>query len=187
MKPESLENLSEEEIAGMASTYQALINNPETRDLALRMTKKVNPALSIPEIELVDRANAAFKKQQEEIDTMKVREAERAAKDLVNTRRAELADQGFTKADITAIEKIMVDEQIPNYQTAANYYKGQQQLAAATSNTGPHNPAGGNWKLPENALAAGKGGKAGLKTFARNEAAAAMAELQAKGGRINIH
>ena len=46
----SLENLSPEARDELAALAQKLADNPETRKDFLRMTKKVNPDLPIPEL-----------------------------------------------------------------------------------------------------------------------------------------
>lgn len=182
---DSLEDYSPEQVAQLAGTYKALLDNPETRELALRMTKKVNPAVSIPEIELKDAAAKAFKAQADRQDALEQQIRERDARDRINAERQALRDQGFSADDIPLIEKIMTDERIPSYATAAKYYKAQQQVAQPTAH-GTQNMGGSRqYSLPSNALDALKAGKGGLKQFGRDQAAAALDEI--RSGQIKLH
>jgi hypothetical protein len=182
---DSLEDFDAAQIAQLAQTYKSLLDNPETRELALRMTKKVNPGVSIPEIDLKDAAAKAFKAQADRQDALEQQIRERDARDRINGERAALREQGFSASDVNAIEKIMTDEHIPSYATASKYYKAQQQVAQPT----PHGAqSGGNartFSLPQTAMDALKGGKNGLRQFGRESAAAALDEI--RSGQIKLH
>ena len=67
---------------------------------------------------------------------------ERDARDSLNERRQSLLKKGFAKdyADIESIEKIMLEKNIPNHETAAEYWKWMQQSAAPTPGTS-YNPS----------------------------------------------
>ena len=58
----SLENLSQEARDELAALAQKLADNPETRKDFLRMTKKVNPDLPIPELEIEDKTTSYIEK-----------------------------------------------------------------------------------------------------------------------------
>lgn len=183
MAGKTLEDMSAEEIAALADMQNQLMNNPETRSTMLRLMKRQNPALAIPEIELADQANHAFKGVNDRLDKMQLDQLERDTKARVERERGRLASQGMSEDDITAIEKVMVDEQIPNYATAAKYYQQSRQLAAPTPST--ETERNGRFELPADPLKAAKGGRNGLKEFGRSEANAAMNDLLA--GRIKLH
>lgn len=179
---DSLEGFTPEEISQMASTYQAILKDPRTREFGLRATKALNPKASIPEIDLKDAARAEFKKVEERQAKLEDEIRLRDARDRVNEERGKLREAGFTKDEVSEIEKVMIDEKIPSYETAAKYFKGQRQIAQPT----PHSPTPAvTYSLPTDALAAAKGGKAGLSKFARETAAAALNDIQA--GRIKLH
>jgi hypothetical protein len=179
----SLEEFSAAEIESMAVTYKSLVNNPETRELVLRATKKINPALNVPELDLKDQARAAFKTTNDRMESLENEIRMRDARDRINGERSTLREQGFDKDAISAIEKIMTDEQIPNYATAAKYYANARMLAEPTPNAGGAQP-GTTYDLPADALGSLKGGKGGLSKWARGQAEAAMAEL--KSGRVKL-
>ncbi len=177
----SLEDYSAEELAQMAKTYHDILNHPETRGIALQMTKKINPNVSIPELDIRAQASAAFAQRDEKIRSLEDQIRERDARDRISQERATLRDQGFSHDDVSAIEKIMTEKQIPSYQTAAEYYKGQQTLATPA----PHvSGRATTFSMPTDALGAMKGGKAGLNKWARESAAAALDDL--RSGRIKL-
>jgi hypothetical protein len=180
---DSLEDeFSPSEIASMAATYKALLNNPATRELTLRSTKQINPGVSIPEIDLKDQARGAFKETNDRMASLENQIRERDARDRVNAERSKLRESGLTNDDVAAIEKMMIDEQIPNYATAAKHYRNAQQLAEPTPNSGSQ--PGSTFELPKDQFDALKGGKAGLVKQARTAAEAAMAEI--RSGRIKL-
>ncbi len=178
---DSLENQTPAEVAAMAAMYQKLLSNPATRELTLRASKKIDPSLSIPEVDLRDMANGAFAARDEKIASLEQQIRERDAKDRVAQARAGLAKQGMSDDDVAAIEKLMVDEQIPSYETAAKYYRAQKQIATPTPTAMQRATS---FELPKSPLDAMKNGKAGLKNWARSEASAALDDLRA--GRITI-
>lgn len=180
---DSLEDFTQEQRDQMAATYKSLLDNPETREFALRATKKVNPNVVIPELDLKDAAwrdKQAITARQDKLE-QEIRE--RDARDRINSERAALREQGFTADEVAAVEKIMVDEHIPSYATAARFYRNSQQVATPT----PHNINAGarSYSLPETALDALKKGKNGLKEFGRNAASEALDDL--RSGRIKLH
>lgn len=182
MSEKSLEGLTPEQIEASAAMYQSLVNNPETRELTLRATKKVNPALSIPEVELKDMARGEFTKRDEKIAKLEADILKRDAEQRVKDARASLKDKGFAQTDVDAIEKIMVDRQIPNYETAAEFYRNSQKVAEPTPATVQTRPS--TFTMPNDPLGAMKGGRNGLNRWAREEGAAAINDL--RNGRVKL-
>lgn len=181
---DSLEDYTPEQIAQMASTYQAILNDPATREIGLRVTKKVNPKLSIPEIDLKDATHGALKERDSKIEALENQMRERDARDRIERERQALRSDGLTQDDVDAIEKIMMDEHIPSYQTAAKYYKAQRQVSVPTPETYRGSGAG-SYSLPEDPMKALKGGKNALRSYALNSASEALNDL--RSGRIKLH
>lgn len=179
--PDSLEGYSPEEIAQMAATYKAILDNPETRELGLRATKHLNPKASIPELDMKVQVAGALKVERDAREKLERDLMERDARDRINGERATLRDQGFDKDQIAAIEKIMVDEQIPSYATAAKFYKSQQTVAEPTPRV---QDRALTYSMPTDALGALKAGKAGLNKWGREAAAQALDEI--RSGRIKL-
>lgn len=175
----SLENqeYTPEELANMGRMYAKLVKSPKTRDGVLRATKAVAPETNIPEIDVLDKVAVAMtphltKMQKLEQDAIK-HQVERN----IETKRAELREQGFGKDEIDAVEKLMVEKQIPDYKTAGEFYRLQAQSAKPT-------PA--NWenknKLPVNKEGFKKEG--GYKNFFKQDAHQAIEDIRA--GRIKL-
>ena len=179
--PQSLEGLNADEIAEMAATYQAGLNNPETRELMLRVTKKLKPNVSIPEIDLRDAARGEFKKVDDRQAALEQQIRERDARDRVRDERDRLREQGFSKDEVAAVEKIMMDEHIPSYETAAKYYKAQQTVAEPRPHVGG---AATTYSMPKDPLAALKGGKSSLNKWSRDQATQDMDDI--RSGRIKL-
>ncbi len=181
MSEKSLEGLSPEQIEAAAAMYQSLVSNPATREMTLRATKTVNPSLSIPEVDLKDMAGKEFSKRDEKIAKLENELLKRDAEDRVNRARSSLITKGFKQEDVDAIEKIMVDKQIPNYDTAAEFYKNQQTVAEPT----PSVPVRGQtFTMPADPLASMKGGRQGLSRWARDAGTAALDEI--RNGRVKL-
>lgn len=179
-EPTSLENMSAEDRDNLALLAHQLANNPETRHMFLRMTKKISPKTPIPEVDMADAVNAALKTRDEKIQGLEKTILEGEAKGNIERKRADLKDQGFSEPEIEVLEKWMVDNQVPNYKTAAEFFKLQKQSAPPT----PFNISMTN-ELPKDALEVmKKGGKAALANHARSEAAKAIDDL--RSGKVKF-
>lgn len=183
MPTASLEDYTPEQIEQMAATYKSALENPATREVMLRATKHLNPSMSIPEIDLKDGVRKEFQKANERADALEQQIRERDARDRVNSERASLREAGHSKDDIAAIEKIMIDKHIPSYETAAEFYRGQQQIATPTPQVQQH--GGQSYSLPTDPMAAMKGGKNALKKWATNSAAEALNDI--RSGRVTLN
>jgi hypothetical protein len=130
----SLENMSFDERDSLAELSKKLADNPKTRKAFLRLTKEVNPELTIPEIEIEDSTSSALMKMQNENDTLRNKFREREALDDLEKRRNNLMKKGLAKSDddVAAIEKVMLEEGITNHEAAARHWAWMQQAAAPT-------------------------------------------------------
>lgn len=138
----SLEDMSNDQVNELAALARQLAENPETRKDFLRLTKKAKPDFSIPELEIEDATTHAVSKAYERVEGIENKMRERDARDSLNERRQSLLKKGFAKddADIESIEKIMLEKNIPNHETAAEYWKWMQESAAPTPGTS-YNPS----------------------------------------------
>ena len=138
----SLEDMSNEQTLELAALARQLAENPETRKDFLRLTKKAKPDLPIPELEIEDATTHAVSKAYERVEGLENKMRERDARDSLNERRQSLYKKGFARdeADIEQIEKVMLEKNIPNHETAAEYWKWMQQSAAPTPGTS-YNPS----------------------------------------------
>ena len=138
----SLEDMSNDQVNELAALAKQLAENPETRKDFLRLTKKAKPDFSIPELEIEDATTHAVSKAYERVEGIENKMRERDARDSLNERRQSLLKKGFAKddADIESIEKIMLEKNIPNHETAAEYWIWMQESAAPTPGTS-YNPS----------------------------------------------
>ncbi len=183
MAKPSLEGLAPEQIEELADTLNRLYQNPETRGVVLRATQKVTPGLHVPELELEARANAAFKARDEKIEAQERKIIEMEAERRIERERQSLKDAGYSKDDIAAIEKTMIDKRIPDYGTASQFFSQERKLAEPTPATA--NPFGSpTLSLPADPLKALKQGTKGLRDFGRNQATDALNDL--RSGKVKL-
>lgn len=167
----SLEDLSFEQRDQMAALMRELSDNPATRKDVLRLTKKLKPDLVIPELEIEDKTSSYIQKLETRLSQRDAKDREQdAIRDLEN-RRNRLIKKGLIKdeSEIEEVEKVMLEKNIANHETAAEYWNWMKQSAAPTPSG--YNPSAINkfdlnkfWKNP----VAG----------ARDEASKALQELR---------
>ena len=174
---ESLEDFTPEELAAMGRVYGQLVKNTKTRDTVLRATKVVAPDTSIPELDVMDKVATAISPHLKEIETMRQERLKEKVEARIESDRAGLREKGFSKDEISAVEKIMVEKKIPDYGTASEYFRMQAKTAPVT-------PA--NWTNPtrlpfdkEKTKAAG-----GFKNFFKQDAHQAIDDI--RSGKIKL-
>jgi len=177
----SLEDLSFEQRDELAMLAKQLADNPETRENFLRLTKQVKPDLTIPELALKDDLAKQLKVSQDSYQKLEAKFKQKEQMENLQELRNRLVEDGkASKADIPEIEKLMVERQINDHETAADYFRWMKQAATPTSDASMgYNP---------NVMK-----KFNLESFmknpiqgARNEAAAALADLQKNRRPIGI-
>lgn len=178
----SLEDLTPEQLNTAALLYRSLLANPETRETTLRSTKKIYPDMAIPELDVDDRLKARDSKNEERLAALERQRLEDEVTRRRESAHADLRDKGYSKDQIAAIEKIMVDEHIPTHETARKFFDAQNRPATPTPDTG--HAATTTFQMPENPLKAIKDGRFGLRDWARREANAALDDLRA--GRVKL-
>lgn len=173
----SLENLDEDAIKGLATLAKGLAEDPKTRRAFQALLKTQNPSLPIPELDAETRAAAQIKPLQDELAALRKEQAEKRGVDGLQARRAKLREAGHSDEEITSIEKLMVDKQIPSHDTAAEHFRMSQKLATPTPSI-----------LRQNTLpVAGKDVKeaGGIRKWAITEASKAADDI--KAGRVKFH
>jgi predicted metal-dependent hydrolase len=167
----SLENYSPDAVNELAALSQQLAENPETRREFLKLTKRIKPDLTIPEIDMEERMSSASERNEARVQELEAKLQKREAMDELERRRMDLRKKNLVSddEDVQAVEKIMLDKGITNHETAAEYHKWMKQSATPTP-TG-YNPSPLNsfnlkeyWKNPQVA--------------ARNEAFKALNDLR---------
>lgn len=130
----SLEDLAPDARDELALLARRLAENPNTRKEFLRLTKRANPDLPIPELEIEDTVSQATQAAQSRIEQLEARLRERDAVDELEKRRQSLVKKGKVaeESEIEQIEKIMLEKGITNHETAAEYHRWMREAAAPT-------------------------------------------------------
>jgi antitoxin component HigA of HigAB toxin-antitoxin module len=130
----SLEDLSMEARDELALLARQLAENPATRKDFLRLTRKQNPGMVMPELEIEDSTNSALEKAEKRVQAMEAREQQRNALDELKARRMNLIKKGLVndESEIDEVEKVMLDKGITKHEAAAEYWQWMKQSAAPT-------------------------------------------------------
>lgn len=168
----SLEGMSQEAIQGLALLAKGLSDNPETRNDFLKMTKKANPSMSIPEVDIPLSMDALLKAERTEREKLeKEILKDRVERDVEKRRASLMADKGLTDKDVAEVEKLMVEKGIASHETAADYYKMQQQSARPTPSFTGH----GSHQMPKVDT---KDFGGNIAQWSRNEAAKTIHDIR---------
>jgi hypothetical protein len=175
----TLEELTPNQIMQLAGMTHQLANDPATRADYLRLVKKRNPNVPIPEIDAVDHVNGqidALKADNEKL--RQERQEEKLVAAIEKKRASVIAKHKLTDDQMTEIEKLMVEKHLPDYDTAAEFFTMQNKVAAPT----PSSIANPDWKMPDSAVwNKGIGNKQQLDKIAREQAYAAWNEVKGAG------
>lgn len=130
----SLEDISLEQRDELALLAKQLAENPSTRKDFLRMTKKVKPDLPIPELEMQDYTEQKMSDMENRLMASENKLREKEAREELDKRRQSLIRKGLARddADVEQIEKIMLQKNISNHETAAEYFDWMKQAAEPT-------------------------------------------------------
>lgn len=176
MAGKSLEELTPNEVIGLASLSSQLANDPETRTEFLRLLKKKNPNTSIPELDAADAVTKEVDKLREENAKLRQDFGEAELRRSIEAKRSQaMRDNKLTDDQMTQVEKLMVEKHLPDYETASEFFRMSQQVAAPTAVDQISNP---DYTMP--ALETWKGGignKTQLDKIARSEAYKAWGEI----------
>ena len=136
----TLEDLSVDQLLSLARQTQAshtlltqLTNNPQTRGGLQKLIKTVAPNTPIPELDAKEEVLREFSTLKEGFEQMRMELIERDVRTRVAEQRSQLKSKfGFTDEEVAAVEKIMVDEQIPSHSTAAVVFNASRKSAEPT-------------------------------------------------------
>lgn len=172
----TLEGMTPEAIANLAGLANTLANNPETRAGFLGLVKKADPSVSIPEVDMPLRIEAAAKESNERVAKLEAQLLERDVRDNVMQIRNSLVKRGLaSEADIPEVEKLMLEKGISSHETAAEFYQSQKRSAEPT-------PSSQGYKVHTMPTVDAKLFGGNLKQWGRAEAARVIDDM--KAGRI---
>ena len=173
----SLEGMSQESINGLALLAKGLSQNQNTRDEFLGLTKRANPELSIPEVDIPLKMQGLLTAEREKREALERQIQESEVRNQVKERRETMMRDKKLNADqVQEVEKLMVDRGIMNHDTAADFYLSQQKAAAptpslySTSHSVPKVDA--------------KNFNGNINQWARNEASQLIGDIRA--GRVTV-
>ena len=104
-----------------------------------------------------------------------------AKENVRNARAAAKKELNLSDAEMDGVEKLMVDHQIPNYKSGAEFFRLQKQAAVPTPASMQINATN---EMPADAMAAMKKGPAALANFARKTAADLITGL--RNGTVKV-
>lgn len=181
MPDASLENFTQSQLEESTRLLRTLLNSPDTREQTLRLIKKKTGS-SIPEIDAADAVRGDIATERDARLKLEARLQEKDIMDRIRDERAKVTrDFDFTEADVSEVEKLMIDKDapIPSYAAAAKVYKASKQIAQPTT----HQIEPKTWDMPEKDVwAAGIGNKMQLDKIALTEAYKAAKEFRLNMG-----
>lgn len=124
----SLENLSPQDRA-LYEAGRALFNHPELSKDAKRLLKKADPKVSFPELDLEDAL--AAEREARRADNEK-RDNEQRERDIKHARERKHDDLKARGYDPIAVEKVMTDNKIMDYEAAVRFIDATTRMAAPT-------------------------------------------------------
>ena len=130
----SLENLGLAEVESLATLSKTLADNPATRKQFLQLIKTASPSTSIPEIDMEYRMSETTRPLLDKIDSLETQLKKNEFDKLREKSHERLEGMGISKNEITDVEKLMLEKQIGNYDTAAEFYLNSKQSAMPTPN-----------------------------------------------------
>ena len=137
----SLEDMSYEDREMAKLAYQ-LNQNPSTRSEFLRLTRQVRPDVAMPELEIEERTNRALQQAEQRVASLEAKLQEKDSINDLENRRKNLMDKGLvqSRSEIQQVEKIMLEKNIVDHETAAEYHNFMKQAAVPTPSGYNPNP-----------------------------------------------
>jgi hypothetical protein len=137
----SLEDMSYEDREMAKLAYQ-LNQNPSTRSAFLQLTRQVRPDVAMPELEIEERTNKALQQAEARVASLEAKLQEKDSINDLENRRKNLMDKGLvqSRSEIQQVEKIMLEKNIVDHETAAEYHNFMKQAAVPTPSGYNPNP-----------------------------------------------
>ena len=133
--PSRLDGLTDETRDQLAEVALNLSGNQKTRKGFLGLLKEASPATPIPEIDAVSAAENLLKGEREAREKFEKEQRDRwLAEDLAKRKTEVRTKFGLSDEDMSNMEKMMTEKQLPaDYTWAAQIYKQQNEVAAPTN------------------------------------------------------
>ena len=132
---------------GAQSILDRLSKNPKTRAHLLSLVKADNPELAIPEIDVPvaigthveEKLKATNERVEKLVSSLEEKEATRQVEETVSKARRRLRKAGHSDESIEAIEKLMVDRGIADYDAAEALWERSQPAPEQAEPAGGYN------------------------------------------------
>lgn len=130
----SLEDVSPQQRDQLALLSKNLSDDPSTRKEFLKLAKRINPGLAVPEIEIEERTNKVLETIQRENEDLRNSLKDRERREDLDKKRQSLIKRGLAGSDedVADIEKVMLEKHIPDHETGAQYWAWMKQAAVPT-------------------------------------------------------
>ena len=129
----SLEGMTPDQITELAIAAKGMLDNPATRERALRLHKEVRPDVNIPEIDLPHQFNTALAEERSKREALENRMREDDVRRDIEAKRSAMIQKGIPADKVVDVERLMTERGIMNHDTAADFYLSQQKLATPTA------------------------------------------------------
>jgi hypothetical protein len=185
----SLEDLTVDQLREAAAQFQAshnvltaLTRDPATREVMQRAIKKMNPEVSIPELDARDQVRTELENTNKKLTTLENQIQERDIRDRITRQREAVKTKyQLDEAQLLEVEKLMVDNDnpIPTYDAAARVFLASRTSATPT----PASYVPPTYQMPEkDTWGGGIGNPAKLNRIALEESYKAWGDI--RGGKV---
>jgi len=159
------------------NTFQQLMQDPGIRETVQRGLKKLNPSLSIPELDARDSVREEIKTEREARIKLENDIRERDIRARLEKQRADIKSEfKLSDEEVLEVEKLMTREAdpIPSYRSAAQVFRAMSQSAKPT----PAIYSAPTYDMPEKDIwGKGLGNKNALDKIAMTQAFDAWNEI----------
>lgn len=118
---------------GKAALFDELMSDKEVRRDTLRALNKKHPEIYVPELAAEDIVVERTKKIQEDFDKYRTEQEQKALERSLAEQKRELKHKHHaTDEDLTAVEKLMTERKIADYDTGFEFYRLSKKAAEPT-------------------------------------------------------
>lgn len=177
----SLEGMSDDEVRALAQLAKQLGDSPKTRLGMMRLTKELDPSVSIPELDTLTTLGQVTKKIDERFNAFEAKQTERETTDrILAARRTAIAAGLISEAEVDALETFMIENGMTDHEKAAVHFKNAQRAAV------PVTQPTARYEMPQDHLKLYKEhGRQGLSELIKNNAVQDIRDLRSGKIRIN--
>lgn len=131
----TLEDLPQEARDELALLARELSDDPTTRRKFLALAREKRPNMPMPELDIDERMAVIQKTADDRVAAIEAKISNKEMHEELDRRRDGLITSGMAKdrAEVEAIEKIMLENGITNHEAGAKYWDWMKQAAVPTA------------------------------------------------------